>query len=163
MKGMIVYSFAWRRVGQSPCNVRLAVAAHRIASQQHEPVTIVAQRTVYDILNGLRFPCLPIEKRSGYEGSEAVTEQADAIFRRLGIREVIPVAQPVFQLTKCLRLVRTAGYKTPDFWDLAHRIGWIGFDPQSVQPATRDPFSLLYYTARQILTGYRPPVEQSEP
>jgi hypothetical protein len=42
-------------------------------------------------------------------------------------------------------------------------IGWIGFDRVSVQPQTRSLLHLVYYTARQICTGYRPPEEQSEP
>lgn len=163
MKGIIVYAFAWRKRGHSPCNERLATAALRIASSLQEPVTIVAQRTVASVLSELHSSCHVIEKRSGYEGSEEVTEQADVIFRRLGITEVIPVAQPVLQLIKYQGLLEATGYTTPSYWDLTRMIGWIGFDPQSVQPQTRSAGHLLYYTAKQILTGYRPPVEQSEP
>lgn len=163
MKGMIVYSFAWRTKGHSPCNVRLALAAQHIANSLDEPVRIFAQRTIARVLRERGVECQVVEKRPGYEGSEEVTCQAAELFRRLGITEVIPVAQPCLQLTKCIRLVRSAGFTTPSFGRLIQMIGWIGFDTQSVQPATRDPFRLVYYTARQILFGYRPPMEQSEP
>lgn len=164
MKGMIVYSFAWRRKGHSPCNIRLAKAATRIAKAQSEPVLILAQRTTARILRELGIECHVVQKRPGvYEGSEEPTRQAVEIFREKGIKEVIPVAQPLLQLTKCIQLVRKEDFRTLSFWKLARMIGWIGFDWLSVQPATRDPFRLVFYTARQILFGYRPPPELSEP
>jgi hypothetical protein len=162
MKGMIVYSFAWRRNENSPCNVRLALAAKRIMKAQAEPILIFAQRTTASVLKEFGVDCYVVKKQSGYEGSEESTRQAVELFRQKGVTEVIPVAQPVFQLTKCIQLVRKEGFKTLSFWKLARMIGWIGFDRLSVQPATRDPFQLVFYT-KQILFGYRPPQEQSEP
>lgn len=103
-----------------------------------------------------------VKKCSGYEGSEDVAEQAAEIFRAKGITEVIPVAQPVLQLVKCVQLFRKAGFKTPSFWKLCWMIGWIGFDRLSEQPWTRDPFRLVFYTARQVLFGYKPPAHLSE-
>ena len=163
MKGIIVYSFAWRKVGHSRCNVRLAEAAKRIAQAQHEPVLIIAQRSTAKVLQELGIPCEIVQKRTGYEGSEEVTLQAADLFRRHNITAVIPVAQPFLQLTKCIQLVRRQGFTTPSLRTLLPMIGWIGFDQLSVQPATRGVYHLVFYTARQVLFGYRPPVEQSEP
>ena len=161
--GMIVYSFAWRRNGDSPCNIKLAKAAKRIACNHDGPVVIHAQRTVAKLLREMGVECHETEKRSGYEGSEEPTRQATALFRIKGITEVIPVANPFLHLLKCFQLVRKEGFKTPSYWDLDGMIGWIGFDKLSEQPSTRGPLMLVYYTVRQILFDYRPPVEQSEP
>lgn len=162
MKGMIVFSFAWRREGQSPCNIRLAQAAKRIIDMDGKPVVVVAQRTTALVLQRLGVPVATVEMRLGYEGSEEVIRQASVAFRRQGVREVIPIAQPFLQLTKCVQLVRKAGFRTPSFWKLCRMIGWIGFDPQSAQPWTRGPVRLVFYTMRQMLLGYRPPPELSE-
>ncbi len=174
MIGIIAYSFAWRREGHSPCNQRLALTTARIAYASSLGMTpgtklfgpgieIVAQRTIADILAEECIPCHRVPKTPGYEGSEQVTEFADQVFRRAGVTYVIPIAQPIFQLTKCLHLIRSAGYTTPSFGRLAREIGWVGFDQQSVQPATRSLMHLAFYTLRQMLTGYRPPTAQSEP
>ncbi len=163
MKGMIVYSFGWRRKGHSPCNIRLAMAAKGIVEAQTEPVLVIAQRSTASILKELGIKCCSVQKHSGYEGSEEVTRQATELFRELNITEVIPLAQPIFQLHKCLLLTRREGFKTASFWQLAKMIGWIGFDKLSVQPATQDFFRLVFYTIRQILFGYRPSPELSEP
>ena len=159
---MIVYSFAWRRKEHSPCNIRLAKAAKRIAAATGEPVKIVAQKTTAAVLQELGASVLVVKKRSGYEGSEDLTGQAAEVFRAEGISEVIPVAQPFLQLTKCIQLVRKAGFKSPSFWKLCRMIGWIGFDRKSVQPWTRGPVRLVFYTFRQMFLGYRPPPELSE-
>ena len=161
---MIVFSFAWRRNSQSPCNIRLAQAAFRIAEGETESLPIVvAQRTTLAAMETLGVPdglvfldIHTIQKRLGYEGSEDVVEQAAKVFRAHGVTEVIPVAQPVLQLTKCVQLVRKAGFRTPSFWKLCRMIGWIGFDWQSAQPWTRDPVRLVFYTFRQVVFGYKP-------
>lgn len=163
MKGMIVYSFAWRTEGHSPCNIRLAEAAKRIDAMDTEPIMIFAQRTTARALKELGISCHIVQKVPGYEGSEEVTRQAAELFRKHGIVEVIPVAQPVLQLTKCILLIRKEGFITQPFQHLAGQIGWIGFDACSVQPATRDPIRLVLYTVCQTLFGYRPPIEKSEP
>ncbi len=163
MIGMIVYSFAWRKYVASLCNRRLAAAASRIAGAQEGDVFLFAQRTTARALGLIGIDCHVMPKGAGYEGSEQVTNQAAPIFRQLGITEVIPVAQPVFQLRKCIWLVQRSGFRTWSHGRLVAEIGPIGFDPLSVQPATRSRAHLMFYTARQILTGYRPPVEQSEP
>ncbi len=164
-KGMIVYSFAWRKKGHSPCNVRLGRAAKRIIKKQGKDVEIVvfAQRTTAAVLKELGVECHVTMKKPGYEGSEEPTRQATELFRARGITEVIPVANPFLHLFKCIQLVQKEGFKTLSFWELAEMIGWIGFDKKSEQPGTRGPLMLVYYTAQQILFGYRPPVEQSEP
>lgn len=163
MKGIIVFSFGWRENGHSPCNVGLALAAQRIAKAQGEPVEIFAQRTTAAELRKLGVVCHVTKKMSGYEGSEEPMRQAALLFKEMGIIEVIPVAHTFLHLYKCIGLVRREGFKSPAFWKLAPMIGWIGFDPLSVQPATRGPLRCLFYTVRQILFGYRPPVDQSEP
>ncbi|HEY4520571.1 MAG TPA: hypothetical protein VJJ72_02100 [Candidatus Paceibacterota bacterium] len=160
---MIVYSFAWRRNGHSPCNVRLALAAKRILESSAEPILIMAQRSIADVLREMGVECHVVKKRPGYEGSEEVTRQATPLFRESKITKVIPVAQPFLQLTKCITLIRGEGFRTESFWSLAKMVGWIGFDHLSVQPATRGPLVCLAYTVWQILTEYRPPEEQSEP
>jgi hypothetical protein len=141
----------------------LARAAEKIAFLNKEPAIVVCQRTAAELLNELGDNLYVVKKKPGYEGSEEVTDQAAEIFHTQGITEVIPVAQPILHLWKCIRLVRKAGFKTPGFWKLAFQIGWIGFDKESVQPATTSLLGLLIYTVRQILFGYRPPIEQSEP
>lgn len=161
--GMIVYAFAWRRNGDSPCNIKLARAAKRIAGRHDGPVVIHAQRTVARLLREMGVECEVTDKRPGYEGSEEPTDQAAESFQAKGITEVIPVANPFLHLWKCISLVRKKGFTTPPWWKLDFWIGWIGFDPLSEQPGTRGAIPLLYYTAKQVLTGYRPPVEQSEP
>lgn len=159
---MIVYSFSFRKNGVSPCNTRLALSAKRISESLEEPVVIFAQRTTASLLRKIGVPCYEVHKRVGYEGSEEVTEQAAKVFKKLGITEVIPVAQPFYQLIKCISLVRKYGFKTFSFFKLARLIGWIGFDRDSVQPWCRDPFRLTFYTIRQIFFGYHPPAELSE-
>jgi hypothetical protein len=160
---MIVYAFAWRRKGDSPCNKHLSQAAKRIVCAHDGPVVIHAQRTTAKLLREMGIECHQTEKRPGYEGSEEPTRQAAELFREKGITEVIVVANPFLHLVKCIQLVRKEGFKTPSFWELDDMIGWIGFDKHSEQPATRGPIRLIYYTLRQMLFGYRPPVEQSEP
>lgn len=162
-KGMIVYSFAWRKRGNSPCNVRLARAAKRIIKSHDKEVVVFAQRTTAAVLREIGVECHVTKKKPGYEGSEEPTRQAVELFRAKGITEVIVVANPFLHLFKCIQLVQKEGFKTLSFWELAEMIGWIGFDRKSEQPGTRGPLRLVYYTAKQILTGYRPPVEQSEP
>jgi len=172
LKGVIVFSFAWRKEGHSPCNVRLAKAAIRIVRELEksgEMVVVVAQRTTAAVMEELGLSVdLVIQKRAGYEGSEEVVAQADEWFKTYGINgdritKVIPVANPFIHLFKCIQLVQKKGFKTLSFWKLARMIGWIGFDRRSEQPATRGPIRLVFYTARQVLFGYRNPVEQSEP
>lgn len=160
---MIVYSFGWRRQGHCPCNVRLARAAKRIIETQKEPILVFAQRTTASILKEIGVECYVVQKQAGYEGSEEPTRQAAKIFEENGIEEVIPVAQPFLHLTKCIFLVQREGFRTMSFWKLVRMIGWIGFDRFSVQPAAKDPFRLIFYTIQQIIFGYRPPLEQSEP
>ncbi len=163
MKGMIVYSWAWRKGEDSPCNVRLALAAKRIAEAQSEPVVIHAQRTTAKVLRELGVECYATDRQPGYEGSEEPNCQATKLFKEMGITEVIPVANPFVHLIKCISLVKAEGFKTPSFLSLCQMIGWIGFDRKSVQPQTRGPIRLFLYTVAQIVFGYRPPVEQSEP
>ncbi|MEK7659466.1 MAG: hypothetical protein AAB338_02335 [Patescibacteria group bacterium] len=160
---MIVFAFALRRIGQSPCNIRLAQAAKRIIDEADDTIVVVVQRTTAIALRELGISVKHIiERRPGYEGSEEVVRQAARVFRQKGIKEVILVAQPFLQLTKCIQLVRKAGFRTPSFWKLCRMIGWIGFDRQSVQPWTRGPVRLVFYTFRQMFLGYRPPPELSE-
>ena len=165
MKGMIVFAFAWRKGEDSPCNIRLALAAKRIAEGQDGKVVIHAQRSVAKILRDMGVECYATKRNDaiGYEGSEEPVRQAAELFRDTGITEVIPVANPVLHLIKCISLVMAEGFKTPSFLKLVRMIGWIGFDKKSVQPQTWSLFWLVYYTAKQILFGYRPPLEQSEP
>ena len=159
---MIVYSFAWRRKEHSCCNIRLAKAAKRIALVSGS-FRIVAQRTTAAVLQELGVKdVFVVKKRPGYEGSKDVTDQAAEVFRAEGITEVIPIAQPLLQLTKCIQLVRKAGFRTLSFWKLCRMIGWIGFDRKSVQPWTRDPVRLVFHAFRQIFFGYQPPPELSE-
>jgi len=172
LKGMIVFSFGWRRNDYSHCNIRLARSAFRIVAETEtdEPLVVLFQRTVAEATEVLGILPLPdpilnfyvADKRPGYEGSEEVVRQAAEIFRKHGITEVLPIAQPVLQLTKCVQLVRKAGFRTPSFWKLCRMIGWIGFDRKSVQPWTRGPVRLVLYTMRQMFFGYRPPPELSE-
>ena len=166
MKGMIVFSYALRDEEPNLCNVRLAKAVFRIVDELDEPIVLVSQRTVLLALRQLGAPVAKIhvvEKRLGeYEGSEEVVKQATEVFLERRITEVIPVAQPFLQLTKCVQLVRKAGFRTPSFWKLCRMIGWIGFDPKSKQPGTRGPVRSVLYTIRQMLFGYRPPPELSE-
>lgn len=166
MKGMIVFSFALREREPNPCNIRLARAAERIIFKEEfkeEDIVVVAQRTVSLALHE-RLVSIDhvVQKKPGYGGSEEVVRQAAEVFRRYGITEVIPVAQPFLLLTKCVQLVRKAGFRVPSFPKLCRMIGWIGFDWYSRQPWTRDPIRLVYYTMRQIVFGYRPPPELSE-
>ena len=164
MKGMIVYSFGWRRKDYGPCNVLLAMAAKRIIQDEKEQVLVFAQRSIAVILKEFGVKCDVSQKQAGgYEGSEEPTRQACEIFQKRNIKEVIPVAQPFLHLTKCIRLIRKQGLTTISYYKLARKIGWIGFDSLSVQPATRSPFKLLFYAVRQIFFGYRLPFEQSEP
>lgn len=160
---MIVYAFAWRREGYSPCNIRLAQAAKRIIAAEKNQVLVFAEGSIALILKELRVESLAFKQQGHYGGSEAVTQQAAEIFRDKNIRKVIPVANPILHLTKCMLLVHKEGYNTPSFLELTRHIGWIGFDPESEQPWTRDPFRLIFYTARQIFLGYKPPPEMSEP
>ena len=162
MRGMIVYSFAWRRNGHSPCNVRLAEATRRIIAESDGPFVIHAQRSVAIILEEMGIGCDSTRRIIGYEGSEEPNRQGAELFRQIGITEVIPVANPFIHLIKCMGLVRAEGFKTPSFWRLVRMIGWIGFDRESVQPATRDPFRFMFYAAKQVLFGYRSPAEESE-
>ena len=165
MKGMIVYSFALRDREPNPCNILLAQAARRIIDGQEESDTlvVVAQRTVALALRQLGVSIEHVVvKREGYEGSEGVTDQAAVVFRRHRVTEVIPVAQPFLQLTKCLELVRKNGFRTPSFFRLCRMIGWIGFDPWSKQPWCRGPIRFTVHAIRQVLFGYRPPAELSE-
>jgi hypothetical protein len=162
VKGMIVYSFGWRRNGHSPCNIRLAMAAKRIIDSQEGQVLVFAQRTTASVLKELGVECCVAQKSSGYEGVEAPTQQAAELFWKENIMDVIPVAQPMFLLTRCIWLVRKSGFRTLSFRRLVRMIGWIGFDRLSVQPWTRGPVRLVLYMLAQMFFGYRPPEELSE-
>lgn len=126
-------------------------------------MVIYAQRTVAAVLAEKGIRCNIIPKTPGYEGSEQPTHFAAEGFRQKGITVVIPVAQPILQLTKVMGLVRKEGFKTPSFLQLCSMIGWIGLDRLSEQPWTRDPFRLVFYTLAQMFLGYRPPAKYSEP
>lgn len=160
---MIVYAYALRRVEPNPCNVRLAKAAKRIIAAGGEPFIVVAQRSVGLALAQLGIDAILMPKGVGYEGSEQVTDFADQVFREHGIKEVVPVAQTFLQINKCIALVKKAGFKTWPTFKLMRAIGWIGFDPESIQPGTRGLIRQVVYTFRQILLGYRYPPELSEP
>ncbi len=153
MKGLVAFSFGLGAVEPNPCNVRLAQAVQRIVSEESEPVVVVAQWEIALALNSL--PLDYVVKRHRREGayldSNEVMAQAAGIFRRHGVTEVIPVANPFLRLasTKCRAFVRKEGF-TP----LDRKVGWIGFYPESLQWWTRGPIHLTLYSALQLLTGY---------
>ncbi|OGD32578.1 hypothetical protein A3C91_01760 [Candidatus Azambacteria bacterium RIFCSPHIGHO2_02_FULL_52_12] len=152
--GLIAYSFALRETEPNPCDVRLAQAVERIVKEEVEKgneVIVIAQ---WEVALALSIePALVVREhrqKGAYLDSEEVTSQAIPIFEGYRITEVIPVANPFLHLFKCRKLVRSAGL-TP----LRRRIGWIGFDKDSLQWYTRGPAHLLVYTALQVSVGYR--------
>lgn len=152
--GLIAYSFALGKTEPNPCNVRLARAVERIVREEAvkgNEVIVVAQWEVALALS--RKPSLVVyehRQKGMYLDSEEVTAQAVSLFEAWKITEVIPVANPFLQLFKCRKLVRNVGL-TP----LRRRIGWIGFDKESLQWWTRGPVRLLTGTALHVSVGYR--------
>lgn len=157
MKGMIVYSFALRDDEPGPCNINTAFEANRIYNQEAGEICVVSQWEVARALD--RFCPVPIARvvrehrvKGAYLDSGEVTEQAAEVFRAVGVKEIIIVANPFMHLQYCRYLVCRKGFRV-----LKRRIRWIGFDRQSIQWETRGPIRALAYTAIGFLTGRRGP------
>ncbi|MFA6459398.1 MAG: hypothetical protein WCV79_03320 [Candidatus Paceibacterota bacterium] len=132
--------------------------AQRIASLEHvtgNTTVMVAQKQVTRGLEQIKVhyaasieerehdKCLPFD-------SEEVMRQATMIFREGRVDEIVPIANPFLHLSKCKRLVRESGFPLR-----AHRIGHIGFDPESELWWTRSASALIIYAIRQKFLGYR--------
>jgi hypothetical protein len=146
MKGLIAYSFALTEHEPNRCNRRLAEAVRRIVKEEDGEVVVVAQ---WEITRALRPDeyALSVELPAdgSYLGSEEVTEAAARLFREKGIKEVIPVAQPFLQLSKCKKLIKAAGFRV-----VKRDVGKIGFEPGSLQWWTRSKAALFVYALMQI-------------
>jgi hypothetical protein len=155
MQGIVVFSFALRQEDQepNPCNIRLARVVEHISSNANDGVAIVSQ---WEVSRQLRTDgyelCHSVELRDDgtYLDSEAVWNDAKAVFTKLGITEVIPVAQPFLQLRKVKQMIAADSFTVVDM-----SIGHIGFDKLSTQPWTRSRMRLLIYAIKQVLTGAR--------
>ncbi len=154
MKGLVAFSFALRAIEQepNPCNRRLAQSVMNIVATEKDEVVVVSQ---WEISRQLRAhgqrPAGSVELRpDGYLDSDMVWGSARKVFEQLGIREVIPVAQPVLQMTKVKRLIKSDGFVV-----LERPVGTIGFDGESTQWWTRGPLRLLLYAMLQELTRWR--------
>lgn len=153
--GLVAFSFALRDVDRepNPCNIRLAKAVERIIQSEYREVVAITQWEITRQLK--RDGCMvahsvELRKDGKYLDSEGVWEEAKEIFRRMGITEVIPVAQPFLQMIKIKAMIQADGFEVID-----REIGRIGFDKESNQPWTRGPIQLFVYALRQKLTGSR--------
>lgn len=155
MQGIVVFSFALREESQepNPCNVRLAQETERISSTVIGDAVIVSQ---WEVSRKLRTdgyePSYSVELRTDgtYLDSEGVWNDAKAVFTKMGITEVIPVAQPFLQMRKVRQMIAADGFTVVQM-----PIGRIGFDKLSTQPWTRSRMRLLFYAVKQVLTGAR--------
>jgi hypothetical protein len=155
VKGLVAFSFALRAVEEepNPCNVRLAETVLRIIAAEKDEIVVVSQWEVSRHLrtNGHE-PLCSVELRPDgeYLDSDAVWVTARKVFELNGISEVIPVAQPVLQMTKVKRLIKADGFVV-----IERPVGMVGFDRQSTQWWTRGPLRLILYAILQQVTGQR--------
>ena len=155
VRGLVAFSFALRAIEDepNPCNRRLAQSVMKIVATENEEIVVVTQ---WEISRQLRTrghdPVCSVEIRSDghYLDSDTVWRTARTVFDDRGIREVIPVAQPILQMAKVRRLIKSDGFVV-----VKRPVGAIGFDRQSTQWWTRGPLRLLLYAVLQQFTGRR--------
>jgi hypothetical protein len=146
MKGLIAYSFALTEHEPNRCNRKLAEAVRRIVKEEDGKVVVVAQWEIARALERDEYALsVELPDDGSYLGSEEVTEAAARLFREKGITEVIPVAQPFLQLSKCKKLIKAAGFRV-----VKRDVGRIGFEPRSLQWWTRSRAALFVYALMQI-------------
>lgn len=159
MKGMIIYSFALSEKEPNPCNQKLAEEAKRIAEKEKRnsngnEIKVAAQWETALGLKNLRIEPDKIicvhRKKGAYLDSEEVTAQAVEYFKKQKITEIIPIAQPFLQITKCRWLIKKAG-----FVPLKRKINWIGFYKNSLQWYTKGPIRSLIYALMQLFSVYK--------
>jgi len=132
--------------------VRLANEVQRLIKEAVGPVLVVVQWEINLALPLGTVGYSVIEHRTPdeYLDSEEVMAQATEVFRKNGITEVIVVAQPFLQLTKCRKLARNTGFTV-----IKKKIRRIGFYKDSSQWWTRGPIRLLTYAVLQVLFSRR--------
>jgi hypothetical protein len=151
--GIVAFSFGLEEHFEpSICNVRLAKEVERLYKENGEYCIIVAQWEVALELAKLSIPvhCTVESTSEVYLDSEAVMEAAKLVFTKFHVTDVIPVANPFVHLIKCKQLVKKAGFKL-----IRARVGYIGFNKDSDQAWTRDPFRLILYSIAQVLWGLK--------
>jgi hypothetical protein len=155
MKGLVAFSFALRAIEDepNPCNRRLAQSVMGIVATEKDDILVVSQWEVSRQLraNGHEPECsVELRPDGSYLDSDIVWDTARKVFERHGISEVIPIAQPILQMTKVKRLIKSDGFVV-----IERPIGAIGFDAQSTQWWTRGLLRLLLYAVLQQFTGRR--------
>lgn len=152
MIGIVAFSFALGKNEPNPCNIRLASAVELIVRESKEPVILVAQWEIARAIKSVPVDYVVEKHRTegAYLDSEEVMAQAAEFFRKHGVKEVIPVANPFLHLAKCRSLVYKEG-----FVSINRRIGWVGFYRKSLQWWTRGPIRLIVYAILQKFTSRR--------
>jgi hypothetical protein len=153
MKGLVAFSFALRAIEDepNPCNSRLAYSVMGIVATEKDDVLVVSQWEISRQLraNGHEPECsVDLQPDGSYLDSDIVWGTAKKVFEEHGINEVIPIAQPILQMRKVKRLIRSDGFVVVE-----RPVGAVGFDAQSTQWWTRGPLRLLLYAILQQFTG----------
>lgn len=149
--GIVVFSFGSRGpdLEPGPCNERLGGAVAGIASNESSSFFIVAQWEVARALASLGIDCEVVNSDTeSYLDTETVWAHAQKSFREIGVRSVIPVAQPFLHLFAVRRLIA----QDHRFSVQAGPIPFIGWDRSSLnrQWWTKGPVRFLCYSALRL-------------
>jgi len=149
--GIVVFSFGNRGpdLEPGPCNKRLGQAVAEIASNANLSFFIVAQWEVARALESLGIDCQIVgSDPESYLDTETVWAHAQKSFLDVGVRSIIPVAQPFVHLFAVRRLIA----RDHRFSVQALPIPVIGWDRSSLnrQWWTRGPVRFLFYSALRL-------------
>jgi len=149
--GIVVFSFGSRGsdLEPGPLNERLGRAVADIASNVNSSFFIVAQWEVARALVSLGIDCEIVDSDSeSYLDTETVWTHAQRSFREIGVRSVIPVAQPFLHLSAVRYLIA----RDHRFIVQAQPVPFIGWDRSSLnrQWWTRGPVRFLCYSVLRL-------------
>ncbi len=155
MIGLVAFSFGLRTsdTEPNPCNQRLGLAVQSILTAEPTEVIIVSQWEVAKQLEAIGIKTnhvVNLRDDGEYLDTRDVWNEAKVLFDKLGIREVVPVANPYLQLFYAKKMVKDDGFQV-----LSKPIGRIGFDnsPQNTQAWTRNRLAFTKQVIKIVFFG----------
>jgi len=152
MKGMVIWSFALRENEPSPCNIRLAEAVKRILEAEPDDLVIISQWEVAKKLqeDGIEiYRIIEPFSDGSYLDSTDIWEVARRCFSKMGVEEIIGVANPFIHGYVVERMIKKDGFAYVSSHD--YLVGKVGFDRLSLQWWTRGPIRFLIYAVLKAL------------
>jgi hypothetical protein len=151
MLGLIAFSYGLEAHEPSICNRKIAELVARIIQNEHNMLQVVAQWEIALALEEMGYDNCHVvwPKPNSYLSSANIIDAASPIFRKAGVTQVTPVAQPFLHYPAVARQIKNAGFEIYD-----RGMPKIGHNPNSIQPWTRSGLALTRYALRQKLTGH---------